>query len=276
MTLKIKPKVADIAASALIALLAVTTACNGNNQPSVNAQPPVVVTPQKPTPTMPKIEKAILKWDGSSPKLTYKKGSVSWEANIAEGIEDSVLKMTGGNIFWTPKDFFIYGAFVEEKHNHVIVWGKIHNEYFGKVSFRDIDDGHENSAYWSRGLRLNDLLVVYNVPTGSSLKDYVVIAGDTVETRIINSAGGATGQIIKELPAIEIRELTSHGSVPVSYNPVTYVNGTAAGVKAVRDDKGNVTLEIVTRTRTNPDGGVSSVKLADILKLPHEAPIFGR
>ncbi len=286
MSLSLKPKVVAIATSALIAILAATTACNSDNQP-VNAQQPVVVTPQKPAPT-PEIEQAVLKWDGSSPKLKYSKGDLSWEANVAEGIEEAVLKMTGGTAFWTPKDFFIQGAFVEKKYNHVIAWGKIHNEGYGKVSFTNIKNGSEDGAYWSNKLRLNDLLVVYDVPTGVGLKDYLVIAGDTGKDSVIRAAEKETRLVTKELPAIEIRELTSRGSVPVSYNPVTYVNGTATALldkygkvvtpalNAVRDDKGNVTLEIATRTRTNPDGGMSSVKLADILKLPLEAPIFGR
>lgn len=249
--------------------LTVPVTSESNLSPATNIETIIETTPPPPV----QEEKAVLQWDGSSPNLSYKKGDVSWVANIGEGIEEAMLRISGK--FMTPRDFFIYGALVEERYGHVIAWGKTHIKYLGKVSFRGISSGYEDSAYWTDGTSLNELLVVYDVPTEKGLKDYLVIAGDTAKTSMLNAAGKVTNLSTRELPVIEIRELTPHGSILVTHNPVTYVNGSATGVKAVRDENGNVTLEIATRTRTNPKGGVSSVKLTDILELEKEAPIFG-
>lgn len=283
-----------LAATALTAALTVW-ALTGRNQDSPVNIPPAssiedTILPSSNTTdntTTPKEQYSVLDWSRSN-TLKYQNGATFWEANIANGVEEAVRKMTTNPKFTNviDSDFNIKGAFVDEKNRYVVAWGDIREYPFGKISFRDVETGEEKYAYWLNRTDIDNLIPLYNVPTNEGFADYAVIVGDTARVELLDEAIRNTGVNATRLPVIEILQLTDKGPVALTYNPIVQekshglgvINGKIVNIKVdpARDKAGNVTLNIEMMTYTKPEGSSASVALKDILKLGYGVPIIGR
>lgn len=263
---------------AAVATMALAASCGSAKKAEVPMPPQTstidtIVSPTTSVVTETPEEKATLETRNGY-ELMYKKGDVSWTTNVADDVEKTISDLTNKNLHKDIHDFAIETAVIDEKDRYAIVIGNITDAAYSKIAFLDLRTGKELSSYWLDRCKIADSKLIYDVDTGSGLVDYLVVVGELYKESFLLDAMNHTKEPTKELPFIEVRSLVNNGSVRESFNPLTYVDGTATGIKVLRSNDGKVSFDVDYWTRRYPSGTRSSVELNQLLKLEEYAPVF--
>ncbi len=257
-----------LATGVLVAVLALTSACGGNNDVTPTPVPttpkPVPTTPA-PTTVVPQSKYGVPKISKDYPDVVYEHGDVFWRKDISGGIEQAVMASIGK--LKAPEDLKCVGAIVDEKYEQVVAWGNVNTGVItpiSKVSFLDIKSGFEISNSWFGANSIRDVAFAYGV----NGKDYVILAGSTAELSIWKILRKKVPKATNPAPYIEVRERTEHGSIAIGHlHPVAILEGEAYGVTY---DNASGKLNFKTTSST----GSHNISLDRILSLENERPLF--